>query len=147
METELAKVDAIAQDFNMVDERKYWKAQVGGTRIQPCVFFKSRSSMIEISYFPATEKFIADFTKVSSAFGDYMAGLHKALATILGALKAAGYTVAMPLNARDGVLRIEFNPSVKTASIMLAHVSDTWRESNTDIGFKVAEEANENYTA
>lgn len=65
-------VDEVAHAFNSTTERKYWRAYVGGSRLNPVVLFKSRASMVELTFYPDSGVIAAGFNKVSCSFGDYM---------------------------------------------------------------------------
>ena len=128
--------DTIATDFNSVTERKYWKATIGGTKALPVVLFNSRSSMIQLTFIPAQSGYLISFSKVSCAFGDFMASAYKALEAVATALKAAGHEVSAPLGGGEGRLRIEFDPKTKQAFATLGSLGDDWPEYG-EISFKV----------
>lgn len=130
------EADEIAHSFNATIERKYWKATVGGTRTVATVYFKSRSAMVELTYYPASRRFAVTFNRATCAFGDFMGSTHKALAVILSALKAAGHDVGAPLDDTDGTLRVEFDPKTKVAYVTLAKLGDDWQEYAPETIFK-----------
>lgn len=134
--TPMMEADDIAHAFNSTTERKYWKATVGGTRSLPTVYFKSRSAMVELTYYPATRRFAVTFNRATCAFGDFMGSTAKALAIVLSALKAAGHDVGAPLDDTDGTLRLEFDPKTKVAYASLARLSDDWQEYAPETVFK-----------
>jgi hypothetical protein len=133
--TPYMQADDLALEFNSANKRKYWKATVGGTPALPVVYFKSRSSMVELTYYPHSNRFAIAYTRVSCSFGDFLASAHKALEVILSALKAAGHQVSIPLDSRDGLLRVEYDPAIKVAYVALANLDDAWQEYET-IPFK-----------
>jgi hypothetical protein len=119
--------DEIAMIFNGSTERKYWDAKVGGGRL-PVVYFRSASSMVELTYYPQSKVFAIAFTKVQCSFGDFMYAAHSALTAVVRALKAGGYPVEAPIEADDGVVRMEYDPRVKTAYVSLAKLGDDWQD-------------------
>lgn len=126
--TPMMKADELAQAFNAATERQNWRAYVGGTRNLPTVIFKSKSAMVELTYFTENNTFQVAYFKATCSFGDFMGSSHRSLLTVLTALKASGYPVSAPLELDDGVLRIEYDPKTKTASIALAGVGDDWQQ-------------------
>ena len=126
--TPLLEADEMAMAFNTVAERLYWKATLGSLNRVPTVHFTSKSSMVKLTYYPANKRFAITFTKVSCAFGDFMASAYSSLAHVLLALKAAGYDLAAPLDNSDGVLRVEFDPVTKESYVQLAKLDDDWQE-------------------
>lgn len=126
--TPFIKADELAVAFNACTERQYWRATVGGTRALPVVYFKSRSGMVELTYYPESNRFAVTFSRATCAFGDFMASTYKALAVVLSALKVAGYPVGAPQTDADGLLRVEFDPKTKVAYVALAKLSDDWQE-------------------
>lgn len=130
------EADDIAHAFNSTTERKYWKATVGGTRALPTVYFKSRSAMVELTYYPASQRFAVTFNRATCSFGDFMGSTAKALSIVLAALKAAGHDTGAPLDDTDGTLRVEFDPKTKVAYVSLARLSDDWTEYTPETIFK-----------
>lgn len=126
--TPLLTADDIVQSFNIAVERKYWKARLGSAAKVPTVHFNSVSSMVQLVYYPENQRFAITFSKVSCAFGDFMASTYSALSQILTALKACGHEVAAPLDDLDGWLRIEFCAATKQAYVSLAKLDDDWLE-------------------
>lgn len=120
--------DDIAVSFNSATERTYWRASVVGARGIPAVAFKSRSSMIELTYYVNDGRFAVSFAKTSCSFGDFMSATHKALRTVLTALKACGHATPAPLDDLDGELRIQYNPRLKVSYVSLACLDDDWME-------------------
>lgn len=117
---------AVAQDFNASADRRNWRAVQGGTRTLPTVIFKSATSMIELTYYTQTGVFGVVFTKANCAWGDFNLSIHKALLTILSALKACGHDVRAPLEPDDGVLRTQYDPRTKTTFASIAMLDDDW---------------------
>lgn len=132
-------VDEVAHAFNSTTERKYWRAYVGGSRLNPVVLFKSRASMVELTFYPDSGIIAAGFNKVSCSFGDYMIGLHRAVSGVLLALKASGHQVNAPIDDKDGRLRIEYDPTTRQSYVTIARTSDLWIEYGTENIFKARE--------
>lgn len=130
--TPLLTADSITQAFNATTDRNNWKARVGGTNSVPLVKFVSKTSMVELTYYVLSGKFAIHYTKVSCAFGDFTASAYSALSQVLLALKASGHDVQAPLDARDGVLRLEFDPTTKQTHVHLAKLEDDWIDSQED---------------
>lgn len=139
-QTRLMRADEIAAGFNTTTERQYWKAVVAGTRVNPEVHFNSRASMVRVVYRIASEDFTVAFSKASTAFGDYLASAHRSLAQVLVALKAAGLPFAAPLDDA-ATLRLEYDPSAKSAVIHMARLGDAWCDAEP-LPFKVPEREN-----
>lgn len=133
--TDHQKCDEIAHAFNLSTDRKYFKAVKSGTRALPTVTFNSRTSMVKLTYFPQGERFVVSFSKVTCAFGDYMISAYSALSTVLAAMKAAGMENAAPLDAKDGVLRLQFDPRTKESYVEIALTDDDWRDYG-ELSFK-----------
>jgi hypothetical protein len=125
------KADEMALAFNGVCERNYWKASLGGSKDEPLVYFKSRSSMIELTYHPSLNAFSVAFSKATCAFGDYMTSTYKSLMTVLVALKAAGHEVAAPLDPLTGYVRVQYDPRTKLSFVWLADYGDDWLNINS----------------
>ena len=137
-QTLLMEADEIAFTFNSVDERVYWNASVGGSRLTPTVIFSSRASMVKITYYVGKGDFKVSFTRMSCSFGDFMASIHRSLDQILTALKAAGLNVQSPVG--EGVnLRCEYDPITKETSIGFASLGADWGDP-AYITFKDEEE-------
>lgn len=126
--TPLMDTQEIAQAFNAATERQNWKAYVGGSRTVPTVIFKSRSAMVELTYYPSSGAFAVLFSKATCAFGDFMASAHRAVLTVLTALKASGYPVSAPLDDNDGVMRTEYDPRTKVTYVSIARLDDAWQD-------------------
>lgn len=124
------EADELAQAFNAATERENWKAWVGGTRNLPTVIFKSKTAMVELTYYTASNTFAIVFQKATCAFGDFMLSAHRSLLTVLTALKASGHQVSAPVELDEGVLRIEYDPRTKEALVSLANVGDDWQVNN-----------------
>jgi hypothetical protein len=133
--TPLMAADDMAMAFNTTAERNRWIARVAGTRTVPHVKFSSTTNMIDLFYYPQSGRFAVTFSKATCAWGDFMASTRAALATVLQALKAAGYEVTAPLDDKDGMLRVEFDPGTKQTYVSLAKLDDDWREY-AEIAFK-----------
>lgn len=134
--TPMMQADALAQAFNASTARENWKAHVGGTRTLPTVIFKSRTGMVELTYYTASNSFGVVFQRATCAFGDFMGATHRSLLTVLTALKASGHDVAAPLELDDGVVRIQFDPKTKQAYASLANMADDWRDYAPNISEK-----------
>jgi hypothetical protein len=126
--TPMMGADDLAQAFNAATERKYWKAILGGSRGMPTVIFKSRSSMVELTYYTQSNVFAVTYSKATCAFGDFMQSAYAALGTVLTALKATGHPVSAPLGEGEGVLRVEYDAKLKTAYVTLAKLGDDWQD-------------------
>ena len=127
--TALIEADDMAVSFNAVPERNYWRASAVSSRSTgPYVLFKSRSSMIELSFHMDSKRYSVAFTKVACSFGDFTSSTYKALTVIMSALKAAGFPVGCPVDDQDGVLRMEFDPRTKLTYVTLAKTDDEWPE-------------------
>lgn len=133
-ETKLMRADDIASGFNGVVERKYWRAAVAGSRVNPEVHFNSRASMVQIAYRITEGDFAITFSKTSAAFGDYMASAYRSMEQILASLKAAGLPFASDLGG--ATLRLEYVHASKVATVYLANLGDAWPEAEP-LPFKV----------
>lgn len=125
--TPMMQADELAQAFNACTERQNWKAYVGGTRNLPTVIFKSKTGMVELTYYTSANVFGVVFMKATCAFGDFMQAAHRSVLTVLTALKASGHNVAAPMELDDGVVRIQFHPKTKEAYVSLANIEDDWQ--------------------
>lgn len=126
--TPMMQAGDLAQAFNAATERQSWKAYVGGTRNLPTVIFKSRTAMVELTYYTASNIFAVAFTKATCSFGDFMAAAHRSVLTVLTALKASGHRVSAPMELDDGVVRIEYDPRSKVAYVSVAMTGDDWQD-------------------
>lgn len=127
-QTKLMRADEMAYAFNGTAERKYWQANLAGTRVNPEVHFVSRASMVRVVYRVSTNDFTAAFSKSAVAFGDYLSSLWRSMEQILAALKAAGMPASVPLDER-AVLRIEYDPKAKETVVFLANMGDAWDDA------------------
>lgn len=134
-ETKLMRADELANAFNGVEEREYWRATLAGSRLNPEVHFNSRASMVCVAYRVAHDNFTVSFAKTACAFGDYMASAYRSMRQVLDALKAAGLPVPT-LDDTDGTLRIEYSPNSKEVTVYIAVMGDTWVSADP-IPFKV----------
>lgn len=134
--TPILQADDMVLAFNATTERKHWKARVSGTAALPAVNFNSRTSMVTLTYYPVNGRFAISYSKLSCAFGDFMASAYSALSQVLIALKAAGHLIEAPFDEQDGVLRLEYDPRTKQAYVCLAKLADDWLEY-ADASFKV----------
>lgn len=142
-QTKLMRADEIAAGFNTVVDRGYWKASIGGTRLNPEVHFNSRSSMVQVAYRITEDDFTVEFRRSACAFGDFLASTYKALAQVMASLKAAGLPFTSVLSPGDDTaLRIEYNPIDKVAVVRLANRGDNWPEAEP-MPFKVPERNSE----
>lgn len=132
----------LAEAFNTSTVRHSWRATVGGTRVTPTVHFISTGVMVRITYHVAFKNFTVEFSRVSVAFGDYMASTYRALSQILGSLKASGYDFCAPVGDSP-VLRIEYDPRTKVATIAIAQHGDDWLDAEP-FSFKVPERVENN---
>lgn len=139
-ETKLMRADEIAHGFNGVAERKYWRATVAGTRVNPEVHFNSRSSMVVITYRISSGDFTVSFSRASAAFGDFLASVWRSLDQVLVALKAAGLPFAAPLDGL-GTLRVEYDPRSKQTLVSAGWSGGAWPVAEP-IPFKVPERNN-----
>lgn len=126
--TPMMKADELAQAFNAAAARENWRAYTGGTRTMPTVIFKSKTAMVELTYFVETKNFLVAFSKATCSFGDFMGATARSLMAVLTALKASGYDVPAPMELDDGVVRIQFDPKTKQAYVSLANMDDDWTE-------------------
>lgn len=136
-QTSLMRADEIADAFNGVIDRKYWKASVAGSIRNPEVHFNSRSSMVCISYRIASEDFTVTFSRTSVAFGDFLASTAKAMSEVLASLKAGGLAICDALSD-SAVLRVEYDPRAKTCTAHMAKGGDKWVDAEP-MAFKVPE--------
>jgi hypothetical protein len=93
----------------------------------PTVIFKSRTVMIELTYYAASNTFSVAFSRATCAWGDFMSAIHRSLLTVLTALKASGYDVAAPLDLEDGVARCQYDPRSRVTYVSLAQLTDDWQ--------------------
>ncbi len=126
-QTKLMRADDLAHTFNSTEERGYWTAQVAGTRERPVVNFNSRSSMVRLSYVVDTQTFTIAFNKAAAAFGDFTGSAYRSLAQVAAVFKAAGLPFEVPI--ASPVLRIEYDPETKVATVTLAKMGDDWAEA------------------
>lgn len=126
-QTNLMRADDIVAAFNGATDRKYWRASIAGTRVNPEVNFNSRAAFVKITYRVATDDFTVSFSKTSAAFGDFLASTYRSLAQIVASLVAAGLPFSMPDEA-SAVLRIEYNPATKAATVHVDHAGANWVE-------------------
>lgn len=137
MQTNLMRADEIANGFNSVTERRYWRAVVAGTRVNPEVHFNSRASMVRVTYRIATADFTVSFSRTSAAFGDFLASTYRSLEQVFTSLKAAGLPFPAMLDG-EGVLRVQYDPRAKTVAVAVAFAYDQWTEAEP-MPFKVPE--------
>lgn len=140
-ETRLMRADEIANAFNGITDRKYWRAAVAGTRVNPEVHFNSRASMVQVVYRIAQEDFTVAFSKASTAFGDYLASVYRSLEQVMVSLVASGLPFDMP-DELSAVLRLEYNPATKVATVHLDHNGARW-QTHEPAPFKVPERQND----
>lgn len=140
VQTNLMRADEIANGFNTVAEREYWRANIAGGRVNPEINFNSRASMVCVTYRIATEDFTVSFSKTSAAFGDFLASAYRSMAQVLAGLKAAGLPFEVPLDA-TAALRIEYDPRSKRLLAHVACTGDDWPEAET-LPFKVPQRNN-----
>jgi hypothetical protein len=138
MKTPHMHCDMIADGFNGSTERQYWRASVGGTVNKPAVYFNSRSSMVIVIYRPDDGVFQLRFSRTACPFGDYLHSGDRALRQVLQAFKATGLDIACPLDEADGVMRLEFDPVTKEATVHIAKHGDDWLDTDP-MSFKVLE--------
>lgn len=136
--TRLIIADDMAHAFNGVTERQYWRATVGGTRLNPEVHFNSRASMVRITYDVAEGTFSLAFAKSAAAWGDFLASAHRSMVQVLTGLKAAGLPFAAPLGDGLDTLRVTYDPVRKAANVSLAIPGDEW-QAVEPLPFKVPE--------
>jgi hypothetical protein len=134
-QTNLMRADELANAFNSVAERKYWRAAVAGTRVNPEVHFNSRATMVRVTYRVSSNDFTVSFSKSAVAFGDFLASSYRALAQVLTSLKAAGLPFAAPVDD-IALLRLEYDPRTKAAVVFMARTGDEWAEAAA-LAFKV----------
>lgn len=139
-QTNLMRADEVANGFNTVTERKYWRASIGGSRVYPEVHFNSRASMVCVVYRIASDDFTVTFNRSNAAFGDFLASVHRSMSQVLAGLKAAGLPFAAPLD-ETAVLRLEYDPRNKDAVIHMARTGDDW-PAVEPLPFKVPERNN-----
>jgi hypothetical protein len=128
------RADELAYAFNTGTERRYWRATVAGTRVNPEVNFTSRASMVTVTYRVASDDFTVAFSKSAVAFGDFMASAYRSLSQVLGSLKAAGLPFFDPMD--EGVLRVEYNHKSKAVTAHMARQGDEWADAEP-VPFKV----------
>jgi|SRR5215469_14899434 len=119
--------------FNGCPERFNWRAAVGGSRRYPDVRFTTRTSMVAVTYSPYRQEFTVTFSRTACAWGDYLSGAYRSLATITSCLKACGLEFSTAVS-EDTVLRVEYHPVHKSCTVHLALHDDDWNS------FKVPEE-------
>lgn len=136
-ETNVMRADEIASAFNGATERQYWRASIAGGRLKPEVHFTSRASMVRVAYRVVTEDFTVTFSRAAGTFGDFLASAYRSLEQVRAALKAAGLPVTAILYER-AVLRIEYDPVSKDATVFIARHGDPWQDVEP-IPFKVPE--------
>lgn len=134
-DTLLVSADKLVTAFNATTERAFWSARMAGTGRAPLVRFASRSSMVELTYYP-DGRFLVNFNKVSCVWGDYMYAIHNAIHQVMSAAKAAGLAMPAPLDDDDGVVRIEYDPVEKQTWATLAKLADDWDQQQEN-AFKV----------
>ena len=141
-DTRRAYAEELAKGFNGATDRQRWRATVAGTRVKPEVNFKSTGSMVCITYDVASDSFTVTYSRVGVAFGDFMSSTFRSLSQVLAALKATGFEFPSPVDD-SAVLRIEYSPKTKVATIAIAQHGDDWPEADP-IPFKVPERSEEN---
>lgn len=139
-QTAYMRADEIANEFNTVEDKAYWRASIAGTRLRPEVHFNSRASMVQVTYSIYDEKFTVAFSRSAVAFGDYLASVYRSLAQILASLKAAGLPFAEPMGKT--CLVIEYNSATKETVIALGNHGDAWADV-PPLTFKVPEQSAE----
>lgn len=141
-QTRKMRADMLVDAFNNIIERKNWRATIGGTRVRPLVHFISTGSMVRITYSLEDGSFTVVFSRAAVAFGDFMGSTFRSLNSILLALKASGYPFSVAL-ADTAVLRVEYDPRSKVATIAIAKHGDDWQDAEP-LPFKVPERNEEN---
>lgn len=136
-QTKLMRADEIANGFNSVAERQYWKASLAGTRLNPEVHFNSRASMVRVVFRISHDDFTVTFAKSVTTFGDFLASVFKSMQQVTTGLKAAGLPFTAVLGY-EATLRIEYSPNSKDAVIHLARMGDDWPDAEP-ASFKVPE--------
>lgn len=128
------RADEIANGFNGVTERQYWRASLAGSRTNPEVHFNSRASMVRVAYRINSGDFTVSFTRASASFGDFLASAYRSLEQVHAALKAA----ALPFEVLAGqtALRVQYDPKTKDVSAWIAGTDDLWMNSDPEV-FKV----------
>lgn len=144
MQTKHMRADEIANGFNSVADRQYWKASLAGSRLHPEVHFNSRSTMVRVVYRITPGDFTLTFSRTDAAFGDFLASGYKALVQVLQGLKAAGLPFASPLDVGD-LLRIEYGPVNRDVTVHLANLGEPWTEAES-LPFKEPVRENEENT-
>lgn len=135
--TNMMRADEIANGFNSVIERQYWRASIAGSRSHPEVHFNSRASMVQISYRIVQADFTVSFTKANAVFGDYMASTFRSMEQVLSSLKAAALPFAACMD-QNAVLRLEYAPVGGRVTVHIAHMGDDWPEKSVEpLSFKV----------
>lgn len=122
------RADDLASAFNSSTERRLWRATKGGTRLLPTVRFISSGSMVQITYHLKYQHFTVVFSRASCAFGDFLASTFRDLSAILAALKASGYPFAAAVDPA-AVLRVEYDPRSKVATVAVALTGDDWQDA------------------
>lgn len=128
-QTKVMRADDISASFNSVDERKYWRASIAGTRVNPEVHFNSRASMVQVVYRITTSDFTLTFNRTNAAFGDFLASAYRSLEQVLVALKAAGleFEVAPDDNP---TFRLEYCPVGKWTVVYLSQAGASWLDAD-----------------
>lgn len=140
-ETNVMRADEIASAFNGATERQYWRASIAGGRLKPEVHFTSRASMVRVAYRVVTDDFTVTFSRSAGTFGDFLASAYRSFEQVHAALKAAGLPVAAVVHER-AVMRIEYDPASKDATVFIAGHGDTWQDVEP-APFKVPERKND----
>lgn len=140
-QTNLMRADEIVAAFNGATERQYWRATIAGNRIHPEVNFNSRAAFVRVTYYVSSDTFSVSFSKTSAAFGDFLASSFRALSQVLSALKAAGLPFPAAVDD-EAVLRLEYDPRSKVASVHVANHGDDWPDAEP-LAFKVPERKND----
>lgn len=141
-QTKFMRADEIANGFNSVEDRKYWKASVAGTRVNPEVHFNSRASMVQVNYRITSDDFTVTFSRSNAAFGDFLASAWRSMTQVLASLKAAGLPFAAPIGGvNEGLLRLEYDPFSKAMTAHIANFGDDWLSADP-APFKVPERNN-----
>jgi len=136
--TPMMQADQIAQEFNATAERNYWRAAIAGTRTAPTVNFNSRSSMVQITYYPLSGAFTLTFNRANCSFGDFVASAFRSLSQVLQALKAAGMDIDAPLDD-NCTMRMAYDGATKQTTIHMAKSASDWTDV-LPLSFKVPEE-------
>lgn len=131
--------DEIAHAFNSANERAYWRATIGGTRNAPVINFNSRSTMVRVTYVVASGEWLVSFSQAACAWGDFLASAYRSLSQVTACLKTAGLDVSTAVSDATR-LRVEYDPSTKSATVALANHGDDWQAAEP-MAFKVPERA------